>query len=332
MAGARLGLMDALDGDSVYLGEEDLRLYEQDLKAKDASAEIGITLTRRFAFLMVVSVRSGSPAEKAGVRPGDIVKTIDGKHTRPLAPPLGERLTKGAPGSAVKLSLLRPGHDQIDLSVVRERLVPAPPTSRTLEDGTGYVRVGEFAEGTADEVRGLVEALKRSGVHKLVLDLRGVGRGQPSEGIRVAEVFVPKGTLVAKLLGAHRPERLFSSDGVLHAWDRPIAVLTDNGTAGAGEIVAAALKDAGRGPVVGEQTFGRAAVQRLVPIDKGGLLLTVARYASPKGQPLHGRGVEPTAVVETTPDEEKEAGSAPDPVLEKALELLAASSQEKKAA
>jgi len=83
-----------------------------------------------------------------------------------------------------------------------------------------------------------------------VLDLRGVGRGQPSEGIKLAEVFVPKGTLVAKLLGAHRPERLFSSDGVLHAWDRPIAVLTDNGTAGAGEIVAAALKDAGRGPVV----------------------------------------------------------------------------------
>ncbi len=128
MAGARLGLMDALDGDSIYLPEEELRLYEQDLKTKDASAEIGLTLTRRFAFLMVVSVRPGSPAEKAGVRPGDIVKTIDGKHTRPIAPPIGERLLRGAPGSAVKLSLLRPGSDQIDLSVVRERLVPTPAT------------------------------------------------------------------------------------------------------------------------------------------------------------------------------------------------------------
>jgi carboxyl-terminal processing protease len=332
MAGARLGLMDALDGDSAYLGEEDLRLYEQDQKAKDANAEIGVTLTRRFAFLMVVSVRADSPAEKAGIRPGDIVKTIDGRHTRPLAPPLGERLTKGAPGSTVKISLLRPGSEPIDTSVVRERLVPAPPTSRTLEDGTGYVRVREFVEGTADEVRGLVEALKKTGVSKLVLDLRGAGRGQHTEGIKLAEVFVAKGSVVAKLTSAHRPERVFSSDGTLHAWDQPVAVLTDNGTAGPGEIVAAALKDAGRGPVVGEQTFGRAAVQRLVPIEKGGLILTVAKYASPKGEPLHGRGVEPTAVVETTPDDAKPGEAVPDAVLDKALELLGPAAQEKKAA
>jgi carboxyl-terminal processing protease len=215
---------------------------------------------------------------------------------------------------------------------VRERLVPAPPTSRTLEDGTGYVRLPELDEGSADEVRGLVEALKRTGVRALVLDLRGAGRGQFGEGIKVAELFVAKGTVVAKLVGARRPEKLFSSDGVLHAWDQPVAVLTDNGTAGPAEIVAAALKDAGRGPVVGEQTFGRAAVQRLLPIEKGGLILTVAKYTSPKGEPLHGRGVEPTAVVETDPDEEKAGEPSRDPVLEKALELLKPATQEKKAA
>ena len=111
MAGANLGLTEALDGDSGYLSGEEWAALQQGASASDA--EIGAVLTRRFGFLMVVSTRPGSPAEKAGLHPGDILKTIDGRHSRPLAVVTGERLLRGAPGSVVKLRVLRAGSDPL---------------------------------------------------------------------------------------------------------------------------------------------------------------------------------------------------------------------------
>jgi carboxyl-terminal processing protease len=288
MAGARLGLGDALDGDSGYLDAEEFRLYQQ--PAKETEADIGAVLTRRFAFLMVVATRPGSPAERAGLKTGDIVKSIDGRHSRPLTVPTGQRLLRGAPGSVVKLAILRAGSDPLEVSVVRERLTPALPHGRLLEEGTGYLKVGEFPARVADEVRNEVEALKRGGARRLVLDLRDAAYGPPAEGVKVAEVFV-KGGVVAKLSGTKVPEQVFTADPARAAWERPLAVLVDTGTAGAAEIVAAALLDAGRAPVVGERTFGRAAVQKAVPLPEGGLVLTVAKYSSPKGNAIHGKGV-----------------------------------------
>ena len=117
MNGARVGLTDALDGDSAYLDADEFRAY-QALTGKENDAEIGVILSRRVSFLMVVSTRAGSPADKAGIRPGDLVKTIDGKHSRPLSAVAGQRMLRGAPGSVVKLTLLRMGSDPISLDVV----------------------------------------------------------------------------------------------------------------------------------------------------------------------------------------------------------------------
>src|SRR6202008_838599 len=109
----------------------------------------------------------------AGVKPGDIIKTIDGRHSRTLSPPAGQRLLRGEPGSVVKLTLLRAGSDRIALSVVRERLVPAAPERRMLADATGYIKVSEFTPRAADDVKGEIDALRHAGAHALVLDLRG---------------------------------------------------------------------------------------------------------------------------------------------------------------
>ena len=139
--------------------------------------------------------------------------------------------------------------------------------------------------------------------------------------------------MVAKLSGAKHPEQVLSADPGRSAWDLPVAALVDVGTAGAGELVAAALLDSGRGEVVGQRTFGRAPFQKAVALPDGGLVVTIARYASPKGAAIHGKGVEPSVLVDL-PDEEEgdEAKPAGDPVLEKAIEVLEQGPAQKKAA
>jgi carboxyl-terminal processing protease len=323
MAGARLGLTEALDGDSAYLDTEELRQYQQPVRETDA--DLGVVLTRRFGFLMVVAARPSSPAEKAGLKTGDILKAIDGRYTRPIAVATGERLLRGAPGSTVKLAVLRAGSDPLEVAVVRERLVPASPKGKMLDDGTGYVKLAEFNGRAAEDVRSEVETLKKSGAKNLVLDLRGAAYGLPGEGVKVAEIFLKGGT-VAKLAGNSFGEQTLSADPARQAWAGPLAVLVDTGTAGAGELVAAAMLDSGRASVVGEHTFGRAPVQKVVPLSEGGLVLTVAKYSSPNGTVIHGKGVQPSVPV-AEPNEEAEEGASRDRILEKALEVLAGESK-----
>lgn len=319
MAAADRGLTEALDGDSAYLDEAEFKAYQQG--PRDSDAEIGLTVTRRYGFLMALAPRPGSPAEKAGVRAGDILKTIDGRHTRPLGAPAGERLLRGAPGSTVKLQILRSGSDPLDIPVVRERLTTALPKARMLAEAVGYVKVPELSPKSVDELRGAVEGLSRSGARRLVLDIRGAAFGQPAEAARVAELFL-KGGVVAKLVGRRRPEQVLSADPGRSISDLPLAVLVDRGTAGPAEIAAAALLDSGRATLVGEHTFGRAAVQKAIPLATGGLVLTVARYVSPKGNVIHGKGIAPSVAVDI-PDEPPAEGAAPsDPVLDKAIEVI----------
>ena len=140
MSGARLGMTDALDGDSAYLDADEYRQWQG---MREGEGDVGLLLSRRFSFLMVVSPRAGSPAEKAGVRPGDIIKTIDGRHTRAVSAPVGHRLLRGAPGSLVKLTLLRQGSDPINVTLTRERPAPQPARGKMLEGAVGYLKVAE---------------------------------------------------------------------------------------------------------------------------------------------------------------------------------------------
>ncbi|HET7290832.1 MAG TPA: S41 family peptidase [Vicinamibacteria bacterium] len=327
MAGARVGLTDALDAESAYLEPEDWKAHQQ--PAKEGEGDIGVVLTRRYGYLAVVAPRQGSPAERAGLKSGDYIKTIDNRHTRGLSLPIGERVLRGAPGSVVKLQILRPGADPIDLEVVRERLQQQPPRGRLLAEGPGYVKVVEVGPRTSDELRDEVLALRRGGARTLVLDLRDAAFGAPAEGVDLAAVFM-NGGVVTKLVSRRAAEQAFSADPKRAAWELPLVVLVDGGTAGPAEVAAAALKDAGHA-VVGQRTSGHAPVQRLIPLSEGGLVLTIARYVSPKGDVIHGRGVDPTVPVSPDVDDDAATSAPPrDLALEKAIELLAA--EAKKAA
>src|SRR5512143_1237585 len=332
LGGARLGMADALDGDSSYLEPEEFRLYQQ--PAREAEGEVGLLVTRRFSFVMVVSARPGSPAEKAGLRPGDILRSIDDRHSRSMPAVVADRLLRGAPGSSVKLGILRAGVDPFDVTVVRERVLPVAPTGRMLEGGTGYVQVADFGPNVVDDVRARVEALKREGASRLVLDLRSAAWGVPSDGAKVAELFLQGGP-VAKRVGRRADEELLQADASHNVWSGPLVALVGNGTAGAGEIVAAALADAGRAKLVGERTFGRAGESKVVPLPDGGLVLTVAKYMSPKGTAIHGEGLTPSVPVAAQRDEDEdvpEGATPPDRILEKGLEVLRSEGATQKAA
>ncbi len=237
------------------------------------------------------------------------------------------RLLRGAPGSTLKLVLLKPTGEPSEVTLVRERLSPIPVTSRTLPDGTGLVKVTEFGPRVGSEVRGEVEALRKKGAQSLILDLRGAAFGALPQAAKVAELFV-KGGALGSLKGEHVPEQVLSADPAQNVWDLRLAVLVDTGTSGPGEIVAAALNEQLGVPLVGEHTFGRAGVQKPIAIEEGGLVLTVARYVSPKGNVVHGRGLVPTVPVSRSAATEDEAAETSpqgsDPILDKALEVLKA--------
>jgi carboxyl-terminal processing protease len=335
MSGARLGMTDALDGDSAYLDAEQFKRYLK--PATEQDADIGVVLTRRFAFLMVVAARPGSPAEEAGLRTGDLIKSIDGRHTRPLPAVVGQWLLRGAPGSTVTLDILRAGADPFEVSVIRERILPTPPDGHMLDQTTGFLRVVEFTPDTGDELRTKIEILKRDGASRMVLDLRDAAWGEPADAAPVAELFM-QGGLVATRVGRRVNETTLEADAARTAWSGPLVVLVDSGTAGPGEIVAGALADTAGVPLVGEHTFGRAAESSPVALPTGGLVLTVAKYMSPAGLSIHGTGLEPSVPVAAESDEEAgdeegpEALMPTDLILEKALEVLDAPAEEKAAA
>jgi len=329
MTVASLGLTEALDGDSGYLNAQQFDAYRR-APARDSDAEIGVTLTRRYSFLMVASVRAGSPAELAGLRPGDLLKTIDGRHSRHVPAAVGSGLLRGAPGSKVSLAVLRSSTEPIDVQVVRERLLPLAPESRILEQGPAYLKIPEFGPQVADMVRSQLETLKRAGAASLVLDLRNAGRGEPAEGIKVAEMFLESG-VIARLVRRKSSEQVWEAAPARQVWTGRLALLIDHGTLGAGEIVAAAVKSAQRGPLVGRRTLGRAGIRKALALGEGGLVLTVGKFLDPAGEPIHGHGVVPTERVQPRDgddhagqDDEEAPPKEGDAMLEKAIELLVA--------
>ena len=199
MHGAMHGLADGLDPDSAYLDATQAKAYEKSEPA--GSGRTGLELTRQY-YLRVVAARDGSPAAKAGLRPGDYVRAIDGQSTRDVSVYEGMRLLSGKPGTKVKLTVLRGNAaEPHDVDLVREEPAAVPPKGRLVPPATGYLRVAEFGKATPDQIRSEVAALTKAGATSLVIDLRGTAFGDVEAGLAAARLFVPSGTL------AYRQER-----------------------------------------------------------------------------------------------------------------------------
>jgi carboxyl-terminal processing protease len=326
MTGAMHGLADSLDPDSAFLSPAQVAQAESNAALPPGT--VGIDLTRQY-YLRVIATRDGSPAAKAGIRTGDYVRVIDGKPTREMSVFEGIRLLHGAPGSKVKLTIIRGSTtDPHEVELTREAPAPVDVSGRIAAPGVGYVRIAAFGPRTAEQTRTQIAELMKGGASKLVVDVRRTSGGSLDAGLALARLFVGSGTLTVKETRGQERETIAAApgDGSISA---PSTVLIDTGTSGAAELFASALAGNNRAELIGEHTIGRAAQQRLVKLPDGsGLWLTTTKFLTPDGSPLHEKGLEPTVAVEDPDVEFGQPAPTEDPILQKALDRAT----EKKAA
>ena len=323
MKGAMKGLADSLDPESAYLTPD----LVQSLESNDSggAAEVGVDLTRQY-YLRVVATRDGSPAAKAGLRPADFIRAIDSRPTRDMSAYEGARRLRGAPGTKVSLLVIRGNAaDPHELVLVRERVAAAGDVASRMANGvTGYLRSPEFGKDSSSRVKQAIDGLTKSGATRFIIDLRSTARGDLDDGIAAARLFVKGGTLAVRLTRGDMRENVAAAagDGAVAA---PLALLVDQGTAGAAEVFAAAVAQNDRADLVGIRTLGRAARQRLVKLpDQSGLWLTYVRYLTPDSNPIHETGLEPDVVVDLPEIEFGGQPPTPDATLQKAIDHLAA--------
>jgi carboxyl-terminal processing protease len=291
-------MLSTLDPHSVYIPASDFVASNEDLRGNFEG--IGVQFRIERDTVMVVNTVGGGPSEKVGVLAGDRIIKADGQSMA------GVKITndkvmkhlKGPKGTHVKIVVIRRGlKNPIVFDITRDKIPTysidvAYPVSSTI----GYVKLSKFSATTHAELAEAMKDLKRKGVKKLILDLRGNGGGYLNEAISVADEFLPKGKLIVYTKGIHRPKQsaYSTSEG---EWDAlPVTVLIDEGSASASEIVAGAIQDNDRGTIIGRRSFGKGLVQEPLDLSDGSeIRLTVARYYTPTGrciQRSYTRGTE----------------------------------------
>jgi carboxyl-terminal processing protease len=318
MGGAMRGIAEGLDPDSSYLMPDDVKKLEA---AEPLPAgETGLEITRQY-YLRVVSARDNSPAARAGLRPGDLIRIIDRMPTRDMSAFEGARRLRGAPGSKVTLTIIRGNQaDPHVVEITREALTTPDIRSRIQVPGVGYVRVSAFGRRSATQLKTQVADLSRQGATALVIDLRGTAIGEYDEAISAARLFVGSGTLAIREARGIEKQTISATggDGTV---TMPVGLLTDIGTSGPAEVFAAALDGNKRADLIGERTLGRVTIQKLVKLSDGtGLWLTGSRYLLPSGKPM--QGLEPDLAVEQPDLEFGEALPATDETLQQAIDRL----------
>src|SRR5215470_2936290 len=292
--GALRGLTEGLDPYSAYLLPQQVKQYQSNKALPDTT---GMVIGQYSGFAYEIAVVPGSPAEKAGVKIGDVIEYVDTHATRDLDLYDVKSLLSGAPGSTVELTLINRKSEKI--KIVRGKVPPTPTETRMLESQIGLVKVPILAKGQSEAVESAIKDVVKKGAKSIIIDLRGSAGGELDEGVKVADFFLKSG-VIAKSIG--RKEKViatFEAKPENDLTELPVAVIIDHTTAGASEIVAAAIMENQRGEVVGERTlFGMGSEQELFPLDDGSaLLLTVARYAAPSGKVFMTDGVTPNVEV-----------------------------------
>jgi carboxyl-terminal processing protease len=295
--GSLRGMMNSLDPDSSFLTPKEYQDYLQGNKA--VSAEAGLDLIMKDNLLTVVSVIDGGPAAQAGLKPGDHILKIEGHLVRNLTTQEALRRFQGAPGTAIKLQVLRNGLVKpLELTVTLAPLGPGTVTTRYLDNAIAYIRIRYFNDETPVELDKALSAVKQHQppIKGIILDLRNDARGSLEQAVRSASLFLGDQTIVLAKGRSPKTEESFKGkdrDLVLKPLP-PTVVLVDQGTARAAEIVAGALRDQVRATLLGAKTLGLCGLTKAFPLeDNSALVMTVAQCYTPKGQKIQGKGLEP---------------------------------------
>ncbi|TYP58541.1 S41 family peptidase [Thermosediminibacter litoriperuensis] len=289
--GAIRGMVDSLnDPYSEYFTPKELMDFERSTSGNFGG--IGVVITAKDGFNTVVSVLEGSPAARAGIKPGDRIVEVGGRDVTKFTTSEVAELLRGNEGTKVSVGVLREGEKQIlKFDITREIIKVNPIEYRILESGIGYIKISEFNENTAENIDKALAAFKSSGVKGIILDLRNNPGGLLDQAVETARRFVPRG-LIVKVVSKSGETRAYYSDSDPSPFK--LVVLVNGGSASASEILAGAIKDRKAGVIVGEKTFGKATVQRLINLGVlGGIKLTIARYITPNGIDINKTGIAP---------------------------------------
>jgi carboxyl-terminal processing protease len=298
------GMVAALDPHSAFLDTDEFE--EIRLSTMGSYPGVGIEVVAEDSAVKILRPIEGSPADQAGLLPGDQIVRIDDQDIgADLAGAIARM--RGSSGSLVKLTILRPASGQtLDFSLRRAKVEVHSVAQQSLEPGYGYLRITGFSETTSDDVNHAIARLKRDnpgGIKGLVLDLRNNPGGVLEAGVAVADAFLNEGVIVTA--DGRTPDARFRMDAtpgdVIDG--APLVVLVNGGSASASEIVAGALKDHGRAELIGHKTYGKGSVQTVMPLTHGGAVkLTTSRYFTPSGASIHGKGIVPDIVAQGAED------------------------------
>jgi carboxyl-terminal processing protease len=283
--GAIPGMLRTLDPHSNFFDPKDYQSVLEDQKGSYFG--VGMQVSARNGKTVIIAPFPGSPAYKVGLRPGDIIISVNNKSTEGLNTTEVADLLKGPRGTEVRVVVSREGApDYVPFTLIREQIErKTVPDASWVRPGIAYIKILQFGENTGRELDDNLKRLGEQNIKGLVLDLRGNPGGLLNAGVSVADKFLQKGQLIVSHHGRSSPERPYIARNGNHGYEYPIVVLVDRSSASAAEIVSGALQDHDRGWVLGEQTFGKGLVQTVFPLpDHTALALTTAHFYTPSGR------------------------------------------------
>jgi len=314
------GMLKTLDPYSAYLTPE--RYKELEIGTSGEFGGVGIEISVENDLLTVITPIEGSPAAKAGIKPGDLIIAIDGKSTQGLSVDEAVKSLRGPKGSAVKITIQSQGDkNPREVVLVRDIIYVKSVNSKLLDGRIGYIKLSQFQEKTSEELVKAIEELEsgdRGELNGLILDLRNNPGGLLTQAVEVADEFIDEGLIVSVKGRVEDQSTEYYATKKDNTPGYPIIILVNKGSASASEVVAEALQDKKRAIILGTKTFGKGSVQSIIKLDDGsGLKLTTAKFYAPSGRSINQVGVIPDVIVEN--DENK------DLQLERAKELLRSS-------
>lgn len=322
MRGAIRGMMESVgDEHSSFMDPQEYSDANVSINGKYEG--IGAWVDTTGEFLTIMSPMKGSPAENAGLKPGDEIRMIDGEDMKGINPELARLKVIGPAGTTVKLSVAREGEkDLLEFSIVRDNIIIPSVTGEIINENIAYVTITTFGDTTSSDLHRTLTEMMAENPKGMILDLRNNGGGYLTTAIEVASEFIGEGVIMYEQYGDGSRQTYEAKPGGL-ATTIPLVVLVNEGSASASEIVAGAIKVRGRGQLVGVTTYGKGSVQNWIPLadNQGAIRVTVAKWLLPDESTIHQKGITPDQVVERT---EEDLKADKDPQLDAALAMLLA--------
>ncbi len=322
--GAIKGYIEGLeDPYTEYISKEDMQDYLEDTMGNFVGIGIYMVQDTEENKIMVLSPIKNSPAEKAGIQPGDYIIKINDVEYK------GEQMTeasnkiKGEEGSTVKLEIQRK-EEILTFEIKRENIIVNPVEGKVLENNIGYIAFSSFDEETAKEFKNKYEELSKQGITSLIVDLRNNGGGIVNVALDIAEYFAPKGSVLLYEVDKNNNEEIKKSENE-PIINMPVIILTNENTASSSEILAGALQDLGIAKIVGTKTYGKGVIQEVLSLPDGsGIKITSEKYLTPNKREINKVGIQPDVEVELpeTVDNILNVEEKDDTQLQKAVEML----------